>query len=77
MTVTCKTSEIKLQMHCGGGSFKSQFKKADKSGATVALVLGDDEIAQQSVGVKHLREDWPQKTVAQDQLADWLKELLF
>ena len=68
---------LRLLTHCGGGSFKSQFKKADKSGATVALVLGDDEIAQQSVGVKHLREDWPQKTVAQDQLADWLKELLF
>lgn len=68
---------LRLLSHCGGGSFKSQFKKADKSGATVALVLGDDEIAQQTVGVKHLREDWPQKTVAQDQLADWLKELLF
>jgi histidyl-tRNA synthetase len=72
-----QVDDLRLLTHCGGGSFKSQFKKADKSGATLALVLGDDEIEQQTVGVKHLREDWPQKNVAQDQLADWLKELLF
>lgn len=42
-------------VHGGGGSFKSQMKKADKSGATVAVILGDNELAQQSAAVKLLR----------------------
>ena len=52
-------------MNCGGGSFKSQFKKADKSGARVALVLGEDEVQQQKIAVKYLREDREQA------LMDW------
>jgi len=48
--------QLKVQMNCGGGSFKSQFKKADKSGAQLALVLGEDEVAQQQLVVKYLRE---------------------
>jgi histidyl-tRNA synthetase len=48
---------IKLQMHCGGGSFKSQFKKADKSGAEYALIIGGDEAARQEVGIKALRRE--------------------
>ena len=47
---------LKLQVHCGGGSFKSQFKKADKSGADIALIIGDDEVANDEVGVKSLRK---------------------
>ncbi|NEX17088.1 MAG: histidine--tRNA ligase [Halochromatium sp.] len=47
--------QLRLICHCGGGSFKSQFKRADRSGATVALVLGDDELAQQRIGIKPLR----------------------
>ncbi|WP_462322142.1 histidine--tRNA ligase [Halochromatium sp.] len=47
--------ELRLLCHCGGGSFKSQFKRADRSGAKVALVLGDDELAQQRIGIKPLR----------------------
>ena len=35
---------MRIESHCGGGSFKSQMKKADKSGATLALVLGEDEV---------------------------------
>ncbi len=54
---------LKLITHCGGGSFKSQFKRADKSGAKWALILGDDEIAQQVVGVKTLATG-EQETVA-------------
>ncbi|MGR8934994.1 MAG: histidine--tRNA ligase [Gammaproteobacteria bacterium] len=49
--------DIKLQMHCGAGSFKSQFKKADKSGAEYALIVGDDEATRQEVGIKALRRD--------------------
>lgn len=61
---------LRLVVHCGGGSFKSQFKKADKSGAAVALILGDQEVAEQRVNVKWLRdESRPQQTVAQAELA--------
>lgn len=48
---------IRIQLHCGGGSFKSQFKKADKSGAGYALVMGDDEAAAGEVSLKPLRSD--------------------
>ncbi len=47
--------ELRLICHCGGGSFKSQFKRADRSGARIALVLGDDEFAQGHIGIKPLR----------------------
>lgn len=67
--------DFRLQMHCGGGSFKSQFKKADKSGARFAFVLGEDEIAQQQVTVKYLRENQPQNTVKQTDTA-YLQSLM-
>jgi histidyl-tRNA synthetase len=63
-------SKPRLQMNCGGGSFKSQMKKADKSGACIALILGDDEAAQKVVQVKDLRGDSEQKTLAWDDLAE-------
>ena len=56
----------------GGGSFKSQFKKADKSGARWAFVLGDDEVVQQQVGIKHLREDQPQVNLPWSSVAAWI-----
>lgn len=52
--------ETGLLMHCGGGSFKSQFKKADKSGAQLALIVGEDELAQQQISIKFLRRDQEQ-----------------
>ncbi len=63
---------IRIESHCGGGSFKSQIKKADKSGAAVALILGEDEVASATAGVKFLREEKPQQTVAQIELANLL-----
>lgn len=63
---------IRIESHCGGGSFKSQIKKADKSGAAVALILGEDEVASATAGVKFLREEKPQQTVAQTDLANLL-----
>ncbi|GJM07251.1 MAG: histidine--tRNA ligase [marine bacterium B5-7] len=54
---------LRLVVDAVGGSFKSQFKRADKSGAAIALILGDDELASQSVQIKYLREDKPQKTI--------------
>ena len=68
--------QLKLQLHCGGGSFKSQFKKADKSGAHLALVLGDDEAEQGVVNIKPLRSVGEQQTVPNDQLADKLLQAL-
>lgn len=68
--------ELRLLSHCGGGSFKSQFKKADKSGARFALVLGESEVAQGIIAVKYLRDDKPQENVAQTELAAFLKKHL-
>jgi len=67
---------IRLQTNCGGGSFKSQMKKADKSAASIALILGDDEAASKKIGVKFLREDRPQETVDQADLADYLMTIM-
>ena len=55
---------LRLQTHMGGGSFKSQMKKADKSGADVALIIGENEAAAGQVTVKYLRGEEPQQTVA-------------
>lgn len=60
---------LRLVVNAGGGSFKSQLKKADKSGALFALILGEDELAQQIVAVKPLRHDDAQQTVAWDALS--------
>ncbi len=59
---------LTLRVNCGGGSFKSQFKKADKCGARIALILGDDEVKQGVVGLKYLREDRPQQTIKWSEL---------
>ncbi len=67
---------LRIRANCGGGSFKSQFKKADKAGARFALVLGEEERAQATVGVKDLRAEGEQVTLAQDQLAGYLKEMM-
>ncbi|WP_444932116.1 histidine--tRNA ligase [Microbulbifer sp. SSSA002] len=64
---------LRLQLHCGGGSFKSQMKKADKSGADYALIIGEDEAANGQVTVKYLRADQPQQTLAPKELAALLQ----
>jgi histidyl-tRNA synthetase len=51
-----RAAGVAVQMHAGGGSFKSQFKKADASGARWALIFGGDELAQGMVAVKALRQ---------------------
>jgi len=67
---------LRLQNHCGGGSLKSQMKKADKSGAVLALILGEDEVAAGEVAIKFLREDKPQQTLATTDLATLLNKIL-
>lgn len=64
-------------LHCGGGSFKSQMKKADGSGATVAVVIGDDEVAAEEATFKLLREGGEQRRVPAAQLGEILAALLY
>ena len=54
---------LRIEMNCGGGSFRAQMRRADQSGARAALILGEDEVASRTVGVKPLREEGPQVTV--------------
>ncbi|MGA6107280.1 histidine--tRNA ligase [Pseudomonas solani] len=63
---------LRLLVNSGAGSFKSQFKKADKSGARFALILGEDELANRVVGFKPLRDDSEQQNIAWDALAERL-----
>jgi histidyl-tRNA synthetase len=64
--------EFRLITHCGGGSFKSQFKRADKSGARWTLILGEEEVAKQLVGIKTMSTG-EQQMVPWDSLVDYLK----
>ncbi len=63
---------IRVELNLGGGSFKSQLKRADKSGAEYAVVLGDDEVAEDRAGLKPLRTDEDQIQVRADQVANEL-----
>jgi len=67
---------LKLQVNCGGGSFKSQFKKADKIGAEYAIILGDDEVSRGEVGIKSLRHEQEQQSLSQSQAIAFFKEHL-
>lgn len=66
--------EIEVITNTAGGSFKSQFKKADKSGARLALILGDDEIANGLVSIKDLRIEAEQTTIEQKNVSQFLKD---
>lgn len=67
---------LRLEMNCGGGGFKAQMRRADASGAIVALILGDEEAAAGTVGIKALRQDGGQRTVGQDAALAALAALL-
>ncbi len=69
-------ADVQIVTNCGGGSFKSQFKKADRSGARFALILGEDELQRDVVGVKSLREDGAQKEILIDDLSNYLEGLI-
>ena len=72
----CRFPELDIVQHLGGGSFKSQFKRADKSGAAWALVYGEAEVAADQVTLKPLRADAEQKTIADTELEVFLEEFL-
>ncbi|HYM34632.1 MAG TPA: His/Gly/Thr/Pro-type tRNA ligase C-terminal domain-containing protein, partial [Steroidobacteraceae bacterium] len=67
---------LRLETLCGGGGFKSQLKRADKSGARYAIILGDNETERAVAGLKSLRVDEPQIDVAWDALAGELRKRL-
>jgi histidyl-tRNA synthetase len=68
--------DLRLQINLGGGSFKTQFKRADKSGAEWAVILGDDEVARGVVSLKNLRRDGAQEECAIDGINERLGALL-
>jgi histidyl-tRNA synthetase len=67
---------LRLECHCGGGSLKSQFKRADRVGARFALVLGEQEVSEATVGVKDLRGNVEQQQLPQENLAGFLATAL-
>ncbi len=69
-------SKLRLVNNLNGGSFKAQFKRADRSGASLALVLGEDEIRNDQVTVKFLRSDAAQLTLDRDGVLDWIRNCI-
>lgn len=68
--------DLRLMLNCSGGNFKKQFKRADKSGAAYALVLGETELADGIIGIKNLRQESGQINVKLSELTNELKKLL-
>ena len=64
---------LSTMLHCSGGNFKKQFRRADKSGATLALVLGESEVQNNQVVVKHLLGAAEQQTIDVDNLIEHVK----
>ena len=64
---------LSTMLHCSGGNFKKQFRRADKSGATLALVLGESEVQNNQVVVKHLLGAAEQQTIDVSNLIEHVK----
>ncbi|MEC9376436.1 MAG: histidine--tRNA ligase [Pseudomonadota bacterium] len=71
-----KDPKLSIEVNCGGGSFKVQFKRADKSGAKLALILGEEELHNKKIGIKPLRDDRDQQTVSWTDIATSIKTYL-
>ena len=67
---------LQLVVHAGAGSFKSQMRKADRSGARIAIILGEAEMAAGTVALKFMREQREQLEIPQDDLVPRLQTLL-
>ena len=65
--------DLRLVVDAGHGSFKAKLKRADRSNARFAIILGEDEVEGSTVGVKNLRAEIPQTTMAQSELAAYLQ----
>lgn len=74
-SIRLQFKDLRVITHCGDASFKNQFRKADKSGAKWALIIGDEECAEKSVTVKYLRdENVPQAKMATTELFTFLEK---
>ena len=67
---------IRVLLHCGGGSFKAQMKKADASAAVCAIIIGDDEAAANEVMLKPLRDGSEQQRAGLENLQQKIRELI-
>ena len=67
---------LRMLMHAGGGSLKSQMKRADKSEASLAMIIGDDEFQSGTVGIKYLRSAEEQIHLPHSELSGWLNEFI-
>ena len=65
--------QLRVINHCGGGNFKNQLKKADKSTADLALILGEDEVEKAVVAIKFLRDDQPQQIISLKDIVSFFK----
>ncbi len=73
-TIRDENRNYAIEVNMDGGSFKQQFRRADKSGAALAIVVGEQEIEQGSISLKPLKTDSEQKTVKQEELIGQLDE---
>jgi len=67
---------VAVECNAGGGSFKNQLKRADQSGAKLALILGAEECAAGTIAIKPLRTEEPQQSCEQGKLVDRVRQLL-
>ena len=67
---------LRVELNCGGGSLKAQLKRADRSGARYALIIGEGELASGQVSVKNLRAEEPQQTIGFTEVAEFLRTRL-
>jgi histidyl-tRNA synthetase len=65
---------LRTIVHCGDGKFKAQLKRADASGARLALIIGEDEAASHQVSIKSLRDDSDQVTIGRADADEYLKK---
>lgn len=72
-----RDSGLAVIQHCGGGSFKSQMKKADSSRALLAVIVGEDEVASGVVSIKALREEREQTKMPLDEAPQWISDFLY
>ena len=63
---------VRVELNLGGGSFKSQLRRADRSGAEFAVIIGEDEVRRGEAGLKALRSGGEQQSVALDKLTEAL-----
>ena len=71
-----QVKEIRIQNHCGGGNMKKQMKRADKSGAQIAIIIGEDELADQCVTVKYMCGQQEQQKMSLEQVPALLNSLI-